>query len=457
MWTRAMAEREFGPLKRPLVHSPAQTMTIAFAVGVFIGTGLLLLPASRTGQGSADFFPALFTSTSALCTSGLSTVDPARYWTPFGRSVILVLIQVGGFGIMTLASLLGILVARKLGLRSRINAATESNTLELGDVREVMIGAMEVTALTEVAIALVLAVRFATAYQQSPAQAAYLGVAHSISAFNNAGFAWYPGGLVPFVADPWICMPINIGIIVGGIGFPVLFELRKVTITPRLWSLNTKLTVWGTVILLVGGTMFLTAAEWNNPATMGPLDAPARLLAGFTQAVQPRSAGFNSLDYGQMHESSIFVTTVLMFIGGGSASTAGGIKVGTFFLLFFVMWAEVRGFRDVEIAGRRMGHRTIRQALTVGLLSIGLVLASTLIFMLVEPFRLNLAMFEVVSAFGNAGLSTGITPALGVPAQLILVVLMFVGRIGPVTMVSALALRERQHFYRYPEGRPLIG
>jgi trk system potassium uptake protein len=443
-----------GP-RRGLRH-PAQVIAALFAIGVLIGTAVLMLPVATSGRGGADFMEALFTATSALCVTGLSTVDVPVYWSGFGEVAILVMIQIGGFGIMTLASLLALLIARRLGLRSRLNTAGESNTLRLGDVRELLFGILKVTLTIEFTIAVLLGLRFFFGYDESWGRAAYLGVFHSVSAFNNAGFALYSDSLVSFVGDPWICLPINAAVILGGIGFPVMFELRK-RLNPRIWSLHVKITVLGTMVLLAGGFVAFTALEWSNPATLGALDTPARLLAGFTGSVQPRTAGFNSLDYAQMREPTLFVTTILMFIGGGSASTAGGIKVSTFFLLFFVIVAEARGTRDVEIADRRIEARAQRQALTVGLVAAGLVLGATLVLMTLEELTLSLAMFEVVSAFGTVGLSAGVTPGLSALGQVLLIFLMFVGRIGPVTLVSALALRERQNFYRLPEGRPLIG
>jgi Trk-type K+ transport system membrane component len=212
-----------------------------------------------------------------------------------------------------------------------------------------------------------------------------------------------------------------------------------------------------TAALLVLGTLFVTFSEWSNPGTLGPLDAPGRVLAGFFQAVMPRTAGFNSVDYGEMRDGTLLGTDVLMFIGGGSAGTAGGIKVTTFIILFFVIYAEVRGERHVNAADRRIGERVQRQALTVALLSVGLVMAATLLLLELTGLPTRDVLFESVSAFATVGLSTGITADLPSAGQLVLVVLMFVGRLGPITLVSALALREKQLRYTLPEGRPLIG
>lgn len=440
-----------------MLRHPAQVVVAGFGIAVLVGTFLLMLPVSRHGTEWTDPVTALFTATSATCVTGLVVVDTASYWSPTGEVVILAMIQVGGLGTMTLASLLGIAVSRRLGLRARITAATETKAVGLGDVRSVVVGVARTSLVVEAVVAVVLALRFWLAYDESPARAAYLGVFHSVSAFNNAGFALFADNLIGFATDPWICLPIAASVIIGGIGFPVLLELRKRFRTPRLWSMHTKMTLWATAVLLVVGTVVLTANEWRNPATLGQLDTPGRLLVGFFQAVMPRTAGFNSVDTGALNEGSLLVTTVLMFIGGGSAGTAGGIKVTTFVLLFFVIWAEVRGERDVQAFERRIGDRVVRQALTVALLSVGLVVTATVVLVELTGFTTHVVLFEVVSAFATVGLSTGITADVGTVGELVLVVLMFVGRLGPITLVSALALRERHRLYHHPEGRPLIG
>ena len=442
---------------RPLLRHPAQVIVTGFATAVLVGTLLLMLPLARSGPGSAPFVTALFTATSSVCVTGLVTVDTPTYWSGAGEAVILALIQVGGFGIMTLASLVGLLLSRRMGLRTRLTAAAETKSLGLGDVRAVLVGVAKVSLLFEALTAAALTARFALGYEEPLGRALYLGVFHAVSAFNNAGFALYSDSLTRFVDDPWICLPVAFAVIIGGLGFPVILELRRQIGRPRRWSLHTKLTVWTYAALLVLGTAFVTASEWNNPGTLGALDTPGRLLAGFFHAVMPRTAGFNAVDYGQMEEGTLLGTTVLMFIGGGSAGTAGGIKVTTFVLLFFVIYAEVRGERTVNAADRQIPERAQRQALTVALLSVGLVMSATLVLLEVTGLPLSDVLFETVSAFATVGLSTGITGDLPIAAQLILAALMFVGRLGPITLVSALALRENQRRYNLPEGRPLIG
>ncbi|GAB3014217.1 potassium transporter Trk [Nocardioides flavus (ex Wang et al. 2016)] len=441
----------------PFFRHPAQVVVVAFALAVLVGTALLMLPAARTEQVAAPFVVALFTSTSAVCVTGLVVVDTPSYWSTFGEVVILALIQVGGFGIMTLASLLGLLVFRRLGLRSRLTAAAETKATGLGDVRTVVKGVVAISLLFEAVTAVLLTLRFVWGYDEEWGRATYLGVFHAVSAFNNAGFALYSDSLMGFVSDPWICLPIAFAVVAGGLGFPVWLELYRRFHPTWAWSMHTRMTLTATATLLVLGTVFVTASEWSNPATLGALSAPDRLLAGFFQAVMPRTAGFNSLDYGQMNDGTLLGTMILMFIGGGSAGTAGGIKVTTFVLLFFAILAEVRGESDVRAFGRRVDPRAIRQALTVALLAVGAVVASTLLVLQLAAVSTEDALFEVVSAFATVGLSTGITADLPTSVHLVLVLLMFTGRLGPITLVSALAMRDRTHLHRLPEGRPIIG
>ncbi|WP_205740323.1 TrkH family potassium uptake protein [Haloactinopolyspora alba] len=422
-----------------------------------MGTVFLSLPLAREGTDSAPFLEALFTSTSAVCVTGLIIVDTPEYWTTFGEIVILGLIQIGGFGIMTMASLLVMMISRRMGLRSRLTAAAETKSLGLGDVRTVVVGVAKISVTFEITLAAILTVRLATGHDEPVGHAAYLGVFHAISAFNNAGFSLYSDSLTAFVTDPWICLPIAVAVICGGLGVPVMLELRRQLRRPRRWSLHTKITLSGTGVLLAGGAVFVTASEWANPDTLGALSVPGKLLAGFFHAVMPRTAGFNTLDVGAMNDGTLLGTDVLMFIGGGSAGTAGGIKVTTFFLLFFVIFAEVRGVRAVNVFDRRVGERAQRQALTVALLAVAVVVIPTLVLLEMTDLALDRVLFEVVSAFATVGLSTGITADLPPIGHYMLTVVMFVGRLGPITLASALALRQRERLYALPEARPIIG
>jgi trk system potassium uptake protein TrkH len=436
---------------------PAQVIVVGFAAAVAVGTLLLMLPMSRNGPEPAPFMDALFTSTSSVCVTGLITVDTPVYWSGFGKVVILSLIQVGGFGVMSFGTLLGVLMARRLGLRSRLSAAAETKSTGVGDVRRVLLGVLAISLTVEVLLAGILAARFVDGYGYSPARALWHGVFHSVSAFNNAGFALYTDNLIGFAGDPWICLPIAAAVIIGGLGFPVLFELRRQYRRPIHWSMNTKLVLVGTAVLLVTGSIFLTAVEWSNPATLGGLRPGERVLAGFFQSVMTRTAGFNSIDVGQMQPVSWLGMDILMLIGGGPAGTAGGLKITTFGVLFFILATELQGGTAVNIFGKRLSRAVHRQAITVVLLAIALVVGSTMFLMLITDFGQERILFEVISAFATVGLSTGITAGMPPAGQLVLILLMFVGRLGPVTLGAALALRERPPLYEYPKERPLIG
>jgi potassium uptake TrkH family protein len=438
------------------LRHPARLVPAAVLLMIGAGTVLLMLPVARSGSGSAPWNIALFTSTGALC-GALGIVDSAGYWSGFGEATLVGLMQVGGFGIMTMATLLGIVVSRRLGLSTRLLAQSEFQGIRLGEVRSVVVRIAQTTLAVEAIGAVILALRFSIGYDMSPATAAWHGVFHSVSAFNNAGFALYPDNLMRYVADPWVSLTVAFSALLGGIGFPVLFELRREFRQPARWSIHTKLTMVGSAILLAIGTVGVLGFEWRNPATLGPLDWPGKLLAAFFGAVTPRTAGFNTIDYAQAHAETLALTDALMFIGGGSAGTAGGIKLTTFFLLGFAILAEIRGERDVTIFHRRVGFRVLRQALTVALLGVAVAALGTFALLITTDQPLDAVMFNAMSAFGSVGTSVGVTPELPIPAQLVLIVIMYLGRTGPVAAATALALRSRHQLYRLPKERPIVG
>jgi trk system potassium uptake protein TrkH len=436
---------------------PTRLVAIAFAAAIVLGTALLSLPIATASGNRPPLLTAAFTATSATCVTGLIIVDTPTYWSGFGQTVIAVLIQLGGFGIMTFASILVVATSRRMRLRFRMATQTETGSLELGDVRRILIGVATITALFEVFVAIVLTLRLWLSYDESLGRALGDGVFHSISAFNNAGFALYSDSLERFVTDAWITLTVAIAVIVGGIGFPVLLELRRSLFRPRSWSIHTKLTVGTTAVLLVAGAAAFLAFEWSNPETLQGLDGDGKAFGTIFQSVTPRTAGFNTIDYSAMRESTWLATTVLMFIGGGSASTAGGIKVTTFALLGFVIWSELRGEPDVNVFRRRASAASQRQALGIALLAVGAVVGLTLALLVITPFPMSRVLFESVSAFGVVGLSTGITSELTSSGHVLVIGMMFLGRIGPATLGAALVLRERDRMYRYPEERPIIG
>lgn len=436
--------------------TPTRVVPLAFLATIAIGTVLLSLPFASTEPGSGGFLPALFTSVSAVCVTGLTTVDTATFWTPAGQAIILGLIQVGGFGIMTLASVLLIVVGRQLGLRNGLIAQTETHAISLGDVRALVRRLAVVIVIAETSVAAVLFPRFLTVYDDGDVgSAAWHAVFHAVSAFNNAGFALYSDNLVGFVADPWIMLPLCVAVVLGGLGFPVVVEMMNRT--RRRWSVHTRLTIYGTLALLVVGTVGFGLAEWTNGQTLGPLSTGGKMLASLTGGVMPRTAGFNSIDYGSASSEALLLTDVLMFIGGGSAGTAGGVKVSTFVVLALIIWNELRGEQNVFVFGRTIPATVQRQALTVALLAVGAVISGTMALLVVTDLAFEPLLFESISAFATVGLSTGVTAELPPAGEVVLVVLMFVGRVGVVTVGAALALSARRRRYTFPEEHVVVG
>ena len=440
------------------VRRPGVLVVAGFAGGVAVITLLLLLPVAAEAGEHTRFREALFTATSAVCVTGLTVVDTPTHWSTFGEITILAGIQLGGLGFMTSAALLGLTVARRLGLRSQLLAAAETRAVSLGDVRRVVRGVVLFSFATEFVVAAALTLRLWLGHDRSIGRAAYEGVFHAVSSYNNAGFALYSDSLIGLATDPFFCLPLAAAVLIGGLGIPVLLELRRELRTPEKWSVHTKIALFGSALLLLGGSMAFIASEWRNPDTLGPLGVPGKLLVAFFQGgVQPRTAGFNAIDYAQANDTTLLSTDVLMFIGGAPAGTAGGIKVTTFFILFFAILSEVRGDPSVNVFRREMPAEVVRQALSVALLGVALVVGATFAVLAMTDLDLDRVLFETVSAFGTVGLSTGITASLPTADQDVLILLMFTGRLGPITVASALALRRSRMLYRYPQERPIVG
>lgn len=440
------------------VRHPGRIVPVLFSVFLTVGTILLCLPISRTnGDEAPNVLAAAFTAVSASCVTGLAVVDTATYWSTFGQFVIMLLIQVGGFGIMTMATLLAILAGGRLGLSTRLVAQSESHASSMGNVKAILRTIGTTVVITEGVVALVLAARFYFGYGYSVGSALWQGVFHSISAFNNAGFALYSDGLMGFNQDIWIIGPICASIVAGGLGFPVFYELYRRWRVPDKWTVHAKVTILGYFSLLFVGCVGFAAFEWNNDGTIGSMSLWGKFINSLIGGITPRTAGFNAIDYGKASHETWALDDALMFIGGGSAGTAGGIKVGTFILLAFVIWNEIRGEADVVVGNRSVPRELLRQAVTVVLLAIGVVAIGTMALLILTDYSLDVIAFEAISAFGTVGLSTGITPALPGAAQLVLMFLMYVGRIGTVTTATALALNTRHRHFRLPEERPIIG
>lgn len=441
-----------------LLRRPVRLVPIGFGTTILIGTLVLMLPWATGQQRYTPFVTALFTSASAVSVTGLAVVDTPNYWNGFGLAVITILTQIGGLGIVTGATLVILLVSHRLGLRNRLLVQAETAQFGLGDVRRLLFRIAAVSLTVEAIITIILTLRLWGRYDHPFGEALWVGLFHAVQAFNNGGFTLYSDGLIGLSSDAWLILPMAFGALLGGLGFPALFEAVRGRRHPGHWSISTKLTIWGGVTLLVVGFLALLAAEWSNPYTLGIRSWPEKILAAFSQNAFFRTGGFNVINVEALGEEGIPLIIALMFIGGGSASTAGGIKVSTFFLLAFVIWAELRGEPDVTIRHRRVATASQRQAVTVALLGVAIVVAGTvMLILLTEGMPHHVALFEVTSAFSTAGLSLGTTPDLPDSGQCVLIVLMYIGRVGSLTLGSALALNTRRRLYRYPEEQPLVG
>ena len=438
-------------MRRPL--PPALSLLILFLVLVSVGTVLLMLPIAANDGTATRFIDALFTATSAACVTGLVVVDTATHWSPFGQVVILGLIQAGGFGIMAGSTLLlAILVGRRTTLRDRVVVQESLGGLQLGAVTSLVKRIAIFTLLAEAVGAIILSIAFMAGPEAGPTWhplGIWWGVFHSISAFNNAGFDLTGGfrSLIPFVDDWVVLLTVAVLLTLGGLGFAIVGD----AIGRRRWSrmaLETKLVLAATVALLVGGAVLIGLTEWGNPATLGALPAEQRFLNAFFESATLRTAGFTALDTGAFFDATLFVVMALMFIGGASGSTAGGIKVNTFSVLLIAILSTVRGQPSAMAFGRRIQHAIVYRALAVALLSIAFVFVTGLGLTLTTDATFVQTLFEAVSAFGTVGASTGITPDLSDPARLIIAVAMFIGRLGPLTLVLALAARARPIPYR---------
>lgn len=447
------------PRQAPITRlvRPATYVATAFLGLVTVGTALLLLPIARSGPGGTDAVTAFFTSASAVTVTGLTSVNTAEHWSGFGEAVILVLIQAGGLGISTGTAIVAVVVFRRLGLRARLYTSTESGNVALGEVGRVVRGVAILTFTVEAILMVVFTLRWWLGYDYTLGEASWLGLFHAVSSFNNAGFSLFPDSLVGFAGDPFILMPVSLAVILGGIGVPVLYELSRRRRDRGPLSLHSRVTLSMTGVLLVGATLVLGLAEWTNPGTLGDLSLPDKLLNSWFAGVTPRSAGFHSIDYASMRPESWLITDMLMFVGGGSVSTAGGIRVTTLAVLLLVIKAQSRGDRDTTVAGRRLSRDLTQQALLVIVVFASLTIGGTLLLMAMSDLDTGPALFEVISAVATCGLSTGVTGDLTAPAEVLLALLMFIGRVGPVTLATALALRQSDTRYRYPEGRVLLG
>lgn len=450
---------------------PTRLIAIAFTGVILVGTALLSTPwANKNGQ-SLNFLDSLFTAVSAVTVTGLATIDTETNWTMFGHVVIAILMQIGAFGIVGFGALVIFLIDGRLSLKGKLTATNEYSTGSAPDVRTLLRRIAQFMLGFQAVLFLILFVRFVYEYGYSFNKALGHGLFHAIASFNNAGFALYSDSMMRFAQDPWIIVPVFLTVYIASLGFPVLSEILDrlknklnqvrhpgaVSVLPVQWSLNSRIVLWASFILMVLGAIYIGFLEWNNPRTLGALSLGNKIWDSIFASVMPRTAGFNALDISEMNPATWLGMNFLMFIGGASASTAGGIKVGTFVVLIFVVYTEIRGETAVNIGNRRLPRSMQRQALAIVSLTSMVIIGSVILLRLTTSFSLDQILFEVFSAVGTVGLSTGITPELPAHAKFLLSLLMLFGRLGPIVVATSLALRKVKRHYELPRERPLIG
>lgn len=449
---------------------PAQVITFAFTLLVVIGTILLSLPLSRTDGKYGFGLTSTFTAISALCVNGLTVENTELFWTPFGHAVILALFKIGGFGIMAFTALLALLVAHRMSLRASMVSSEEHRALASGDIKGVLLRIALVGLAIESVGTVILSLRFYFEYRYQWADAIWHGLFHSVSSFNNVGFSLYGDSLMRFADDPTVLLVISIQVLLGSIGFPVLLEVgRHIYLRAKEkrqhlrfasmmhWSLTSRIVIVGSLILIAFGMLYFGALEWNNRETLGKMDPWQKILNLFVLSVMPRSGGFNAIDIGQMMRESWLGMDILMFIGGASGGTAGGLKITTMAVLLYIVLSEIKGARAVNIGKRRLPRSIHRQAITLLFLYSALLIGSVVLLQLLTDFSTDELLFEVSSALGTTGLSTGITANLPASAEILIMFLMFIGRVGPTLVASSLAVRIGKGFIQYPKERPTIG
>ena len=442
---------------------PAKVMVIGFASVVLLGALLLNLPIATKSGESIGLLDALFTATSAVCVTGLIVVDTATYWSIFGQVVIITLIQIGGLGFMTIATMFALLTKKKINLRERLLIQESLNQKDLSGMVRLTRYVILITFLIEGIGAILLSFTFIP--QFGLGRGVWYSIFHAISAFCNAGFDLMGSvsgpftSLTSYVDNFMIVMTISALIILGGIGFPVMLDVIRTKKASRL-NMHSKVVIFTTAILIGIGSIFIFVVEFNNPKTLGTLSLPGKLLAAFFQSVTTRTAGFNTIDLTLIKESSLFIMMILMFIGASPASTGGGIKTTTLASLVITVRSFISGKGDIEVCERRISGATITKAIGIFFIATALVVFGTLALSLTdEGFTLVECGFEIVSAIATVGLSIAGSPSLTTMGKVVVMIAMFIGRVGSLTIFVALLSKgaRKKPPVRYPEGKIIVG
>ncbi|UII54444.1 TrkH family potassium uptake protein [Cytobacillus spongiae] len=438
-------------LNKTIRLTPSQLLTIIFLFFTTVGAIVLKMPFSTNEP--ITWIDAWFTSVSAMTVTGLGVVDTGTHFSVFGQVVIAILIQLGGLGIMSFAVMVFMMLGRKIGFKHRLVMQQALNQVHIGGVIKLVKNLFLFSITIELIAMVFLAIRWVPEWGLK--KGLFFSFFHSISAFNNAGFALWPDSLMRYVGDPIINIVISLLFMIGGIGFTVLIDLKEQNTFSKL-SLHSKMMIVGTLAINVVAMLMIFILEYANAKTLAPLSLFDKLFASYFQAVSPRTAGFNTLDISSLNESTIFFIIILMFIGAGSASTGGGIKLTTFMVICLATVTYFKGREDIKLFRKTIPASYIARVMAISMTSIVAVVAAVLILNITEDLPFLTLLFEVVSAFGTVGLSMGITSSLSVFAKLIIILVMYVGKLGPLTLVYLLA-KPRKEKYKYPTEDILTG
>lgn len=437
--------------------SAVQILVIGFVILILIGGILLSLPISSASGKSTDFLDALFTSTSAACVTGLITLDTGTYWSHFGQVVIMLLIEVGGLGFMSFATFFALILGKKITLRERLVMQEAMNTFNIQGLVRMVRYVLAFTFSVQFFGALLLSTQFVP--QFGLGKGIYFSIFHSISSFCNAGFDLF--GHFNSVTGYWnnivVLLTLSSLIIIGGIGFTVWFELYNYRGIKKL-SVHSKVVIVVSVALLIVGTILMFLFEMNNKKTIGDMGFGYKVLNSYFASASPRTAGMNSVSTDDMVNASKFLTVILMFIGGSPGSTAGGLKTSTFGVIILSVISVIRGREDAQVFGRRFSKELVYKSLALLIIGMSIVILVTMILTITEPGEsfINL-LYEATSAFGTVGLTTGVTQRLSSVGKVVIILTMYCGRVGPMTVVLALLKNKKKQTHKYPEGRILIG
>lgn len=436
--------------------SPARIAVSAFILTIGLFSSLLMMPWATVGPRAPELHDAVLVATSAVTVTGLTSVNTAEHWSLAGQITILLGIQIGGLGIITTAALLAVSITHRLGLRTRLIAQEGMATGRLGETGSLIKVILICSLSVEAVLALILVPRFVT-LEGSFLRGLWHGVFYAISSFNNAGFVLHPGGLADLGHDPVVLWTLMAGVFIGSLGFPVLYILWRHGFRIRRWSLHARLTIECSVLFLIVGAVLFAAFEWNNSSTLGDMSVGEKLHSALFSSVMMRSGGFEVVDSGRLHSQTMLIADALMFAGGGSTSTAGGIKVTTVAVMFLSFLAEARGHSQSTAHGRTIPAQATRVAVSVVAMAATVVLVATIALIAISGETLERPLFEAISAFATCGLSTGLTADLSPSGLYVLSALMLTGRVGIMTFAAALATRHTTIRYRFPDEQPLIG